>query len=71
MKTAIRTIILGFALMIFGGILLIVSALSHNPPYYLVILSYSLFIGFLVTLLGVFILPNDKLKLYLYHKKIK
>lgn len=60
MKTAIRTILLGFTLMIFGGTLLIVGTLSRNLPYFLVILSYSFFIGFLVTLLGVFILPNDK-----------
>lgn len=60
MKTAIRTILLGFALMIFGGTLLIVSALGLSLPSFLIKLSYSFFIGFPVTLLGVFILPNDK-----------
>lgn len=60
MKTAIRTILLGFALMIFGGTLLIVSALGLSLPSFLIKLSYSFFIGFPVTLLGVFILPNDE-----------
>lgn len=56
MNGAIRVIIFGFALMIFGGVLLI----ANTSNSYLILLSYSFFIGFLLIIFGLIFLPNDK-----------
>ena len=56
MNNAIRVIIFGFALMIFGGVLLI----ANTSNSYLILLSYSFFIGFLLIIFGLIFLPNDK-----------
>ena len=53
MNHSIKTIILGFAMMILGGSLMIADAASDvDMPNNLVFISYSLFIGFIIVILG-------------------
>lgn len=56
-----KVVILGFALMIFGGIILIINTLNTiNVPLYLALLSYLFFIGFILIIIGLIINPKDK-----------
>lgn len=59
MNNALKLIIIGFALMIFGGTLLIISALA-NLPSWLVLMSYSFFLGLILIVMGVIKHPNKE-----------
>ena len=59
MNNALKLIIIGFALMIFGGIMLILSAFS-NLSLTFVLISYGYFLGFILILIGVIKYPNKK-----------
>ncbi|MDF2803817.1 MAG: hypothetical protein K0S61_3720 [Anaerocolumna sp.] len=55
MNHSTKIIILGFAMMIFGGSLMIADAASQvDMSNTLVFLSYNLFVGFIVVIIGLF-----------------
>lgn len=61
MNHKIKTIILGFALMFLCGILTLLSAITqHDLPGFLVLLSYGLFIGFILILVGLYSSHDEK-----------
>ncbi len=60
MNNFLKLIIIGFALMIFGGIMLILSAFSNNLSSTFVLISYGYFLGFILIIIGVIKHPNDK-----------
>ena len=61
MNLSKRIIIFGFAYLILGGILMITNAASNTrPPNFAVRLSYGVYIGPLIIVLGLIIHPWDK-----------
>jgi hypothetical protein len=60
MHHSIKLIVLGFAMMILGGSLIIADAASEvDTPNYLVYLSLSLFIGFILIIIGLCSSPKN------------
>jgi len=61
MNKATKLIIIGFALMIFGGILFATAAISRvNLPSILVLLTYGYFLGLILIIVGVVTYPKNK-----------
>jgi hypothetical protein len=58
MNINLKLIIIGFALMIFGGIMFIISGFSNLSPT-LVLMSYGYLLGFILIVIGVIKHPND------------
>lgn len=61
MNNACKLIIIGFALMLFGGILFATTSISEiSVPAILVLLTYGYFIGLILIIWGVVIYPKEK-----------
>lgn len=61
MNKYIKMIIIGFALMIMGGSFLITSAITRaNMHIFYVLLTYGLFVGFVMIIYAVIKYPNSK-----------
>jgi hypothetical protein len=61
MNKSLKIIIFGFALMFIGGICLLVGFIVKDIPAYMVLLSYGLFIGFILIMIGLLTHENNKL----------
>lgn len=60
MNSAIKTIILGFALILFGGFIFVsINNIQGDVPYLLFILSYNLYVGLFLIILGLLLYPKD------------
>ncbi len=58
LNKSLKLIIFGFALMIFGGIFYITSAIYKTVPIFMIINSYGLYIGFIIILIGLLTYKN-------------
>ncbi len=61
MNDAVKIIIIGFALMFFGGIIFATASIGKiNMPLILSLLSYGYFLGLILIVIGVIIHPKKQ-----------